>query len=141
MTEVLPETMVPVLDKGFLALDAALASDLAVVNGARVSFNQESDEMMSTFKSNHECILLAVQGGRFSEGEDFPGDDMAMSIVVGLPLPPPSPTMYANSALGWRSAIRSRRGNSTAAASCARTPRCTGRARAPSRPSARRRRG
>ena len=45
MTEVLPETMVPVLDKGFLALDAALASDLAVVNGARVSFNQESDEM------------------------------------------------------------------------------------------------
>jgi hypothetical protein len=28
-----------VLDKGFLALDAALSSDLAVVNGARVSFN------------------------------------------------------------------------------------------------------
>ena len=41
----LPDTVVPVLDKGFLALDAALASDLAVVNGARVSFNQESDEM------------------------------------------------------------------------------------------------
>ena len=45
MTEVLPETVVSVLDKGSSALDAALASDLAVVNGARVSFNQESDEM------------------------------------------------------------------------------------------------
>ena len=35
----------PVLDKGFVALDAALASDLAVVNGASVSFTQESEEM------------------------------------------------------------------------------------------------
>ncbi|MBA3332289.1 MAG: FAD-dependent thymidylate synthase [Actinobacteria bacterium] len=33
------------LDRGSLALDAALASDLAVVNAARVSFNQESEEL------------------------------------------------------------------------------------------------
>ncbi len=51
--------------------------------------------MMGTFKSNHGCVLLAVQGGRFSEGEDFPGDGMDVSVVVGLSLPPPSPTMYA----------------------------------------------
>ncbi|MDA4131692.1 MAG: hypothetical protein OK454_01005, partial [Thaumarchaeota archaeon] len=57
--------------------------------------NEESEEMMNTFKSNRGCVLLAVQGGRFSEGEDFPGDEMDVSIVVGLPLPPPSPTMYA----------------------------------------------
>ena len=50
---------------------------------------------MNTFKSNRGCVLLAVQGGRFSEGEDFPGDEMDVSIVVGLSLPPPSPTMYA----------------------------------------------
>jgi len=43
--EVLAENVVPVLDHGFLALDGSLASDLAVVNGARVSFNQASDEM------------------------------------------------------------------------------------------------
>jgi thymidylate synthase (FAD) len=36
------EDVVHVLDKGFLALDGALASDLAVANGARVSFNQAS---------------------------------------------------------------------------------------------------
>jgi len=57
--------------------------------------NPESDEMISTFKSKRGCVLLAVQGGRFAEGEDFPGDEMDASIVVGLPLPPPSPSMYA----------------------------------------------
>src|SRR5579872_3026201 len=39
------ENVVPVLDKGFLALDGSLASDLAVVNGARVSFNQSSQSL------------------------------------------------------------------------------------------------
>jgi DNA excision repair protein ERCC-2 len=57
--------------------------------------NEDSDKMMETFKSNHGCILLAVQGGRFSEGEDFPGEGMDVSIVVGLSLPPPSPIVYA----------------------------------------------
>ena len=57
--------------------------------------NEESEQMMSTFKSRNGCVLLAIQGGRFSEGEDFPGDEMDVSIVVGLPLPPPSPTIYA----------------------------------------------
>jgi len=57
--------------------------------------NEESEEMMSTFKSSYGSVLLAVQGGRFSEGEDFPGDQMDVSIVVGLPVPPPSPTTYA----------------------------------------------
>ena len=57
--------------------------------------NEDSEEMMNTFKSTPGCVLLAVQGGRFSEGEDFPGDEMDVSIVVGLSLPPPSPTTYA----------------------------------------------
>jgi len=57
--------------------------------------NEDSEKMMNTFKSSRGCVLLAVQGGRFSEGEDFPGDEMDVSIVVGLPLPPPSPTIYA----------------------------------------------
>ena len=57
--------------------------------------SEGSDEMMRTFKSSKGCVLLAVQGGRFSEGEDFPGDEMDVSVVVGLALPPPSPTMYA----------------------------------------------
>ena len=57
--------------------------------------NEDSEKMMNAFKSSRGSVLLAVQGGRFSEGEDFPGDEMDVSVVVGLPLPPPSPTTYA----------------------------------------------
>ena len=45
MTEQTGENTSAVLDHGFVALDGALASDLAVVNAARVSFNVRSDEM------------------------------------------------------------------------------------------------
>src|SRR4051794_17927941 len=44
-TEQTGENTCVVLDHGFVALDGALASDLAVVNAARVSFNVRSDEM------------------------------------------------------------------------------------------------
>jgi Rad3-related DNA helicase len=66
--------------------------------------NEDSEEMMKAFKSNRGSVLLAVQGGRFSEGEDFPGDNMDVSMVVGLSLPPPSPTIYA----GYRQLERGR---------------------------------
>jgi thymidylate synthase (FAD) len=42
---VIPEGAVPVLDHGFVRLDDAMASDLSVVNGARVSFARHKSEM------------------------------------------------------------------------------------------------
>jgi len=42
---VIPETGIPVLDHGFVRLDGALADDLSVVNGARVSFARRKEEM------------------------------------------------------------------------------------------------
>jgi thymidylate synthase (FAD) len=42
---VIPETGIPVLDHGFVRLDGAMADDLSVVNGARVSFARRKDEM------------------------------------------------------------------------------------------------
>jgi DNA excision repair protein ERCC-2 len=57
--------------------------------------NLEAEEVMRSFKSHPGSVLLAVQGARFSEGEDFPGEQMDASVVVGLSLPPPSPIMYA----------------------------------------------
>jgi thymidylate synthase (FAD) len=47
MTEALPEPewQIDVLDHGFVRLDAALADDLSVVNGARVSFARRKEEM------------------------------------------------------------------------------------------------
>src|SRR5881398_1057446 len=45
MAEVITENTIRVLDHGFVRLDAAMASDLSVVNGARVSFARHKDEM------------------------------------------------------------------------------------------------
>jgi thymidylate synthase (FAD) len=43
--EVLAENVLPVLDHGFVRLDDAMADDLSVVNGARVSFARHKEEM------------------------------------------------------------------------------------------------
>jgi thymidylate synthase (FAD) len=43
--EVIPENTIRVLDHGFVRLDAAMADDLSVVNGARVSFARHKTEM------------------------------------------------------------------------------------------------
>ena len=60
--------MLPVLDKGFVALDAALASDLAVVNGARVSFNQESEELSERDEGLIRFLIRERHGSPFEHG-------------------------------------------------------------------------
>jgi thymidylate synthase (FAD) len=45
MPEVMPDGSVRVLDHGFVRLDGAMADDLSVVNGARVSFARRKEEM------------------------------------------------------------------------------------------------
>jgi thymidylate synthase (FAD) len=64
----LPDTTIDVLDKGFLALDGALASDLAVVNGARVSFNQESDELSERDEGLIRFLIRERHGSPFEHG-------------------------------------------------------------------------
>jgi thymidylate synthase (FAD) len=66
--QVTQEQVVPVLDKGFLALDGALASDLAVVNGARVSFNQESQEMGERDAGLIRFLMRERHGSPFEHG-------------------------------------------------------------------------
>ncbi len=66
--EVVAENETPVLDRGFLALDAALASDLAVVNAARVSFNQESDELTERDAGLVRFLLRERHGSPFEHG-------------------------------------------------------------------------
>jgi thymidylate synthase (FAD) len=72
VTQVLPDETtqrtVEVLDKGFLALDAALASDLAVVNGARVSFNQECDELGVRDAGLIRFLIRERHGSPFEHG-------------------------------------------------------------------------
>ncbi len=58
----------PVLDHGFVALDAALASDLAVVNGARVSFNQAAQEMTERDEGLIRFLMRDRHGSPFEHG-------------------------------------------------------------------------
>ncbi len=68
-TEVLVTSdTIPVLDHGFVALDAALASDLAVVNGARVSFNQTSDELTERDEGLIRFLMRDQHGSPFEHG-------------------------------------------------------------------------
>lgn len=50
----------PVLDKGFVRLDAAMADDLSVVNGARVSFAERSE---------YDYVCLQCENGECSKTE------------------------------------------------------------------------
>ena len=62
------EDVVQVLDKGFLALDGALATDLAVVNGARVSFNSEAQEMDDRDAGLIRFLMRERHGSPFEHG-------------------------------------------------------------------------
>ncbi len=66
--EVITENTIPVLDHGFLALDGVLASDLAVVNGARVSFNQTADEMTERDEGLIRFLIRNRHGSPFEHG-------------------------------------------------------------------------
>jgi thymidylate synthase (FAD) len=66
--EVIPEKTVPVLDHGFVALDGALATDLAVVNGARVSFNQASQELEERDAGLIRFLMRNGHGSPFEHG-------------------------------------------------------------------------
>ncbi len=66
-----------------------------IVSEAPGLSSQEATDIFDSFRSMDDSVLFAVQGGRFSEGEDFRGDSMGAVVVVGMSLPPPSPMLYA----------------------------------------------
>ena len=67
-TEQLAENTIPVLDHGFIALDGVLASDLAVVNAARVSFNASSEEMTERDEGLIRFLMRDTHGSPFEHG-------------------------------------------------------------------------
>ena len=67
-TDQLTENTIPVLDHGFLALDGALAGDLAVVNAARVSFNTASEEMSERDEGLIRFLMRDSHGSPFEHG-------------------------------------------------------------------------
>lgn len=58
----------------------------------------DNAQLIDCFKAASKrrgAVLLGVCGGRNSEGEDFPGDFMNASVVVGLPFHRPTPRTEA----------------------------------------------
>jgi len=58
----------------------------------------DNDKMIEDYKRQGEkggAVLLGVQGGRNSEGGDFPGSTMESVVVVGVPYARPTPRMEA----------------------------------------------
>ena len=58
----------------------------------------ENDKLIEDFKKQGDrggAVLLGVQGGRNSEGGDFPGTTMESVVVVGVPYAKPTPRMEA----------------------------------------------
>jgi DNA excision repair protein ERCC-2 len=61
--------------------------------------SKQNDKLIIQFKNCKNkggAVLLGVMGGRNSEGEDFPGDEMNSVIIVGLPYAKPTPSVKAS---------------------------------------------
>ncbi len=77
------------------------------------STKEELDEAVGEFRRHADrggAVLLGVLGGRFSEGADFPGREMSVSIIVGVPYAKPSPELkeleiFYSSLLGGKGRI------------------------------------
>jgi thymidylate synthase (FAD) len=68
LEQAVAEQVVSVLDKGFIALDGALASDLAVVNAARVSFNAHSEALSERDEGLVRFLVRNRHGSPFEHG-------------------------------------------------------------------------
>jgi thymidylate synthase (FAD) len=65
VTEVIPDNTIRVLDHGFVRLDDAMADDLSVVNGARVSFARRKTEMEESDEGLIRFLMRDRHGSPF----------------------------------------------------------------------------
>jgi len=81
-------------------LDAGIEDSLKkpLLHEHRGMKSKENDRLISKFKSYAKrggAVLLGVQGGRSSEGADYPGDEMNSVAIVGVPYAEPTPKVNA----------------------------------------------
>ncbi|MFX1474126.1 MAG: helicase C-terminal domain-containing protein [Promethearchaeota archaeon] len=80
-------------------LQALLANGLEALINKQLFYERpglsssKNDRLVKEFKSKADegALLLGVLGGRNSEGEDYPGQEMETVVVVGVPYARPSP--------------------------------------------------
>ena len=81
------------IDEG---LEAAL--DKPLFHERRGMSSKANEKIVAEFKACGEgdgAVFLGVQGGRTSEGVDFPGNQMNSVIIVGVPYAEPTPRVKA----------------------------------------------
>ncbi len=81
-----------------LAAGLREAIDKPLFSERKGMHSRENDQLVSQFKSYAKrggAVLLGVQGGRSSEGADYPGDTMNSVAVVGVPYAEPKPRTSA----------------------------------------------
>jgi DNA excision repair protein ERCC-2 len=54
------------------------------------SRSRDLAEAVQRFKTGRNGVFFTVMGGKVAEGLDFPGEELSLAIIVGLPYPPPS---------------------------------------------------
>jgi DNA excision repair protein ERCC-2 len=72
-------------------LEKAVGKPLYIERQRAKSVDQ--DALIMEYKSmgaRGGSVLVGVMGGRFSEGEDYPGDEMNSAVIVGVPYPKPT---------------------------------------------------
>lgn len=60
--------------------------------------SRDNEKIVAGFKAHAKregAVLLGVQGGRSSEGVDYPGDQMNSVVIVGVPYAEPTPKVKA----------------------------------------------
>lgn len=84
--------------EGLLGADLKEEIDKPLFCEEQFMSSLKNDQLLAEFRSHAEkcgAILLGVQGGRNSEGEDYPGDEMNSVVIVGVPYARPLPNTEA----------------------------------------------
>lgn len=74
------------------------ALDKPLFQERRGMSSRENEDLVAEFKGCAKrggAVLLGAQGGRSSEGVDFPGDQMNSVVIVGVPYAEPTPKVKA----------------------------------------------
>ena len=103
------------------ALMERIAPKASSLTGGRRSFSEqramsqgELMELVRRFKSpDGKTVMHAITGGRISEGMDFPGAEMELAIITGIPYPKPTARQRAfqhfcelRFGRGWEHAVK-----------------------------------
>jgi DNA excision repair protein ERCC-2 len=83
---------------GLLAEGLEAGLDKPLFHEYRGMSSKTNEELVAGFKACGEgdgAVFLGVQGGRTSEGVDFPGNQMNSVVIVGVPYAEPTPRVRA----------------------------------------------